>query len=215
MRRQRRTAAAARGQTRLYAERLADLVPVLRSEVPAPAVPRGAPAVVVLMGPPGVGKSHCARLLCARLGAAHVSSDHLRSRLFIAASYTPEESATVFRAADALLDLLLGEGHRVVLDATNLLARNRGAATETARRRRVPIVHVRIVADEREALDRLAARRRGRREGDHSDADEAIYRRMTAFEPPEGGHLEIRNGPGLAAEIERVAQEVERCARAS
>ncbi len=215
MQRQRRTAAASKGQTRVYAERLADLVPVLRSDVPAPATAHGQPAVVVLMGQPGVGKSHCARLLCARLCAAHVSSDHLRSRLFIAASYAPEESATVFRAVDALVDLLLAEGHRVVLDATNLLARNRATATETARRRGVPIVHVRIVADERDALARLAERGRERGVGDHSDADEAIYRKMSEFEPPEGGHLELRNGPELATEIERVAEEVERCARAS
>ena len=215
MQRQRRTAAASKGQTRAYAERLADLVPVLRSEIPAPPIPHGQPLVVVLMGQPGVGKSHCARLLCDRLAAAHLSSDQLRSRLFIAASYAPEESATIFRAADALLDLLLSEGHRVVLDATNLLQRNRDAATEAARRRGVPIIHVRVVADEGEVLARLAERRRARRTGDHSDADETIYRRMGTFEPPEGGHIELANGPDLAAGIERVAQEVERCARAS
>ena len=215
MQRQRRTAAASKGQTRAYAERLADLVPVLRSEVPAPPTPHGQPVVIVLMGQPGVGKSHCARLLCARLAAAHISSDHLRSRLFIAASYAPDESATVFRAADALLDLLLSEGHRVILDATNLLARNRTAATETARRRGVPIIHVRVVAEEAQVLARLAERRRERRAGDHSDADETIYRKMATFEPPEGGHVELRNGPDLDAAIERVAQEVERCARAS
>lgn len=215
MQRQRRTAAATKGQTRAYAERLADLVPVLRAEVPTPAAAHGQPLVVVLMGQPGVGKSHCARLLCARLGAAHLSSDHLRSRLFIAASYTPDESATVFRAADALLDLLLSEGHRVVLDATNLLQRNRAAATGTARRRGVPIIHVRVVADEGEVLARLAARRRERQAGDHSDADETIYRRMSTFEPPEGGHLELTNGPDLDAGVERVAEEVERCARVS
>lgn len=215
MQRQRRTAAASKGQTRAYAERLTDLVPVLRSELPAPPTPHGEPVVVVLMGQPGVGKSHCARLLCARLAAAHLSSDQLRSRLFIAASYAPEESATVFRVADALLDLLLSEGHRVVLDATNLLQRNRAMATETARRRGVPMINVRIVAEEGEVLARLAERRRERRAGDHSDADETIYRRMATFEPPEGGHLELANGPDLDAGIERVAREVERCARAS
>ncbi len=214
--RQRRSASAAKAQTRAYAERLDELVAVLRAEVPAPATPHGTPLLVVLMGQPGVGKSHCARLLCARLRAAHVSSDQLRSRLFIAASYAPEESATIFRAANALLDVLLGEGHRVVLDATNLLARNRAASTEIARRRGVPIVHVHVTADERETLARLAERRLGRREGDHSDADEAIYRKMTVFEAPAEGHLELRNGPALPAEVERIVVEVEtRCGRAS
>ena len=60
-----------------------------------------------------------------------------------------------------------------------------------------------------------AERRRSRSEGDHSDAAEAGYRKMTVFEPPEGGHIELRNGADLEAEIERVAREVERCARAS
>lgn len=210
--RQRRSAAAARAQTRAYSERLDELVPILRAEVPAPASPHGVPLLVVLMGRPGVGKSHCARLLCGRLGAAHVSSDQLRSRLFIAPSYAPEESATIFRAVNALLDVLLREGQRVVLDATNLVARNRVASTETARRRGIPIIHVRVVAAEEEALARLAARRLSRQEGDHSDADEAIYRAMTAFEAPEEGHLELRNGPALESELERIVAEVERAA---
>ncbi len=216
MQRQRRSASAAKAQTRAYAERLDELVPVLRSELSAPLTPHGTPLLVVLMGQPGVGKSHCARLLCARLGAAHVSSDQLRSRLFIAASYAPDESATIFRAANALLDLLLGEGHRVVLDATNLLARARATSTETARRRGVPIVYVRVVADEQEALARLAERRLSRREGDHSDADETIYRKMIVFEAPAEGHLELRNGPALESELGRIVSEVEsRCGRAS
>lgn len=216
MQRQRRSAAAVKAQTREYASRIVDLVPVLRAEIPVPATARGAAFLVVLMGLPGVGKSHCARLLCARLGAAHVSSDHLRSRLFIAPTYAPAESGTIFRAADALCDLLLGEGHRVVLDATNLRAEHRATATALARERGVPLVHVRVVAEEADTLARLAERRRERREGDHSDADESTLRRMPAFEAPEGGHLELRNGPGLAAELERIASEVERvCVPAS
>lgn len=215
--RQGRGAAAVKGQTRAYAERIAELVPVLRAELPAPAVAAGRPAVLVLMGAPGVGKSHCARLLCARLGAAHVSSDHLRSRLFIAASYTPEESATIFRCANALLELLLDEGQRVVLDATNLLASHRDAATAAARARGVPLAYVRVVSDEADVLDRLAARRRERGEGDHSDADETIYRRMrSTFEAPDEGHLELRNGPALDDEIRRVCADLEQAwARAS
>lgn len=67
----------------------------------------------------------------------------------------------------------------------------------------------------RSELARLAERRRERRADDHSDADETIYRKMGTFEPPEGGHVELTNGPDLDAGIERVAKEVERCAFAS
>ena len=64
----------------------------------------------------------------------------------------------------------------------------------------------------------LAGRRAARAADDHSDADVRIYERMKerAFEPPDGGFLELRNGDGLAGEIERVVGVVERaCASAS
>jgi predicted kinase len=172
---------------------------------------------VILMGYPGVGKSHCARLLAGRLRAAHVASDHLRSRLFIAASYASEENAAVFAAADALLDGLLADGHRVVIDATNLRRSSRAAPLATAARHHVPVVHVYVTADDDAILARLAARRAARAADDHSDADERVFQRMRAqpFEPPDE-HLELRNGPDLDAEIERVAVAVERaCASAS
>lgn len=209
---------AVRGQTRAYAERVDDLVTLLRTEIGAPAVPHGTPAVVVMMGVPGVGKSHCARSLAARLGAAHVASDQLRSRLFIAASYAEEENATIFRCVEVLVDELLGEGHRVIVDATNLLARNRGSTVAAARRHAVPLIFVRVVAEEAAILERLAGRRAARAADDHSDADIRVYLRMKdrAFEPPEGGFLELRNGDRLADEIERVVRAVEQaCASAS
>lgn len=209
---------AVRGQTRAYAERVGELVALLRQEIGAPAHPHGVPAVVVMMGVPGVGKSHCARALAAPLGAAHVASDQLRSRLFIAASYAEEENATIFKCVDALVDTLLGEGHRVIVDATNLVARNRESTVAAARRHAVPLVFVRVVADEAAILERLAGRREERAADDHSDADVRVYRRMKerAFEPPEDGFLELRNGDRLAHEIERVISAVEQaCVSAS
>jgi predicted kinase len=163
------------------------------------------------MGLPGVGKSHCARLLCARLGAAHVASDELRSRLFIAASYADEENRAVFAAVTALVDALLAEGHRVVADATNLIARNRAGTVEAARRRGIPVTFVRVTASDQDARARLQSRRAGRAPGDHSEADEPIYERMREqpFEPPAEGFLELANGPELGEEIDRIARAVE------
>lgn len=211
------SAAAVRGQTRAYAERADELVTQLRREIPVPPRPLGPPAVVILMGVPGVGKSHCARLLAARLGAAQVASDQLRSRLFIAATYAADENATVFRCVDGLVDQLLGEGHRVIVDATHLLGRYRDASVGAAARRGAPVVFVLVTSDDAAIRGRLAARRTARAPDDHSDADERVYERMRdgAFEPPAEGHLELLNGPGLEDGIERVAREVERvCASA-
>jgi predicted kinase len=211
------SASAVRAQTRSYGERVGELVAQLRDQIGAPDVPAGSIALVVLMGYPGVGKSHCARLLAARLGAAHVSSDQLRSRLFIAPTYSDAENATVFRCVDGLVEALLRDGHRVIVDATNLVARYREATVGAAQRAAAPIVFVRVTADETAIRGRLAQRRLARAADDHSDADERVYERMRdrPFEPPVEGHLDLVNDDDLPSAIERVARDVERrCASA-
>lgn len=201
---------AALAQTRLLVSQSRELVAQLRTEIDVPAHPSGRAALLMLMGFPGAGKTHCARLLALRLGAAHVASDHLRSRLFIAASYADEENRAVFTLAEALVEELLEEGHVVVLDATNLLARYRAPMERVAERRAARLVHVLVVADDVDARARLAARAVARADGDHSDADVGVYERMRrqGFEPP-AQFLELHNGPDLAAEIERIAADVE------
>ena len=203
---------ATKAQTRVYAERVGVLVAQLREEIGVPAVPAGTAALVVLMGYPGVGKSYCARLLAARLGAALVASDQLRSRLFIAPTYADAENATVFKCVDGLVDGLLADGHRVIVDATNLMARYRAASVGVAERRKVPIVFVRVTADDAAIRARLAQRRLARAPDDHSDADVGIYERMRdrPFEPPAQGHLELVNGPDVDVQVARIAAEVER-----
>ncbi len=208
----RRRSSATAAQTRAYAARPDALAPQLRAEIATvPAMPHGKPALILVMGLPGVGKSHCARLLCGRLGAAHVASDELRSRLFIAPSYADEENRAVFAAATALVDGLLGEGHRVVVDATNLIAKNRAGTVEAARHRAIPVTYVRITASDEDTRRRLASRRADRAPDDHSEADEPIYERMRAqrFEPPAEGFIEIVNGPELSKDIARVVAVVE------
>ena len=193
-------------QTRALAEHRGELVAQLRAEIGLPARPNGRPALVILMGFPGVGKTHCARLLAARIGAAHVATDQLRSRLFIAASYAAEENRAVFTLAETLVDDLLAERHVVVLDATNLIAGHRAPMESVASRRGAALLHVLVVADDAEARARLAARAVARSEDDHSDADVGVYERMRerGFEAPER-FVELRNGVDLTSEIERVA----------
>jgi predicted kinase len=200
---------AALGQTRALAEHSREVVSQLRTEIGVPSRPNGRPALVMLMGFPGVGKTHCARLLAGRLGAAHVATDHLRTRLFIAASYADEENRALFTVAEALVDELLGQGHIVVLDATNLVARFRAPMESVAGRRGVTLLRVLVVADDADVRDRLAARATARADGDHSDADVGVYERMRAsgFEPPER-YVELRNGADLADEIERIASSL-------
>lgn len=208
-RRVRPSAVATRRQTQALAASVPDVVATLRAEVPAPRTAHGSPALLLMMGFPGSGKSHCARLLAQRLGAAHVASDQLRSRLFVAASYAQEENAAVFRIIDGLVEALLDEGHRVIVDATHLRRSARESMTDLARRRGIPLAHVLVTADETEILARLAARRRSRAPDDRSDADERVYQGMRArgFEEPDD-HLVIHNGADVESEIARVASEL-------
>jgi predicted kinase len=202
--------AATRAQTQLLAAHRRSITAQLREEIGAPAAPAGNAALVMLMGLPGVGKTHSARLLAAELGAAHIATDHLRSRLFIAPSYADEENAAVFGIAEALVDELLAERHIVVLDATHLVARNRARAESIARARGAALHHVLVTAEDAATRERLAARGRSRGDGDHSDADLGVYDRMRAraFEPPAGGYLEIHNGAGLGADVARVVAAI-------
>lgn len=210
-RRSRPAPAAVRSQTRALAERADEVARGLRAAVPAPPAPHGSPALVLLMGFPGAGKSHSARLLARRLTAAHVASDHLRGELFVAASYAPEENAAVFRLLDGLVEGLLREGHRVIVDATHLRAAQRASPIETARRCGVPLGLVLVVADESDILARLDERSRARAAEDRSDADRRVYLAMRdrGFEEPAEPYLTLRNGPLVESEIERVARELE------
>lgn len=197
---------AALGQTRALAQHSRELVAQLRNEIGVPERPTGRAALLMLMGLPGAGKTHCARLLAARLDAAHVATDHLRSRLFIAPSYADEENRAVFTVAEALVEELLQEGHVVILDATNLRARYRAPMEAVASRLGVTPLRVLVVSDDADARARLAARAVARGDGDHSDADVGVYERMRgqAFEAPEQ-FVELHNGPDLAAGIDRIA----------
>ena len=117
----------------------------------------------------------------------------------------------VFATAAALVDGLLADGHRVVLDATNVTARNRASFVDAATRRGAPVVYARVTAPDADVRSRLALRRAARAVGDHSDADEGVFERMRAvgFEPPPEGHLEVENGPALERDLARVVAAVE------
>lgn len=209
-RRVRPSPVAARQQTEALAAHVADVAATLRAAVPAPPVPHGSPALLLMMGFPGVGKSHCARLLAERLRAAHVASDHLRSQLFVAASYKAEENAALFRIVDGLVERLVDEGHRVIVDATHLRRYARESTESLARRCGIPLTHVLVVADEGETLARLAQRRVARAAEDRSEADERIYEQMRArgLEAPEA-YVTLPNGADVEARIDVLARDLE------
>src|SRR5271167_2808191 len=185
-----------------------------------------APALIVLCGLSGSGKSTVARMLQHRKGFRAINSDRVRKRL---ASVSPHEhvrtdyGANIYSdrfskiAYDAMLaeaETLLNEGCGAILDATFKTSADRQLALALASRRGVPVLFVECVVSEDEAIRRLE--QRASMQGEVSDATPEVYLRQRAdFEPiheiPPRRHLRIdtaRRRERLVAEIEDAIKRV-------
>jgi predicted kinase len=131
------------------------------------------PAVVVLSGLPGSGKTTFARGLAAALAAEHVESDAIRRSIFRQPAYTFAESRIVFREVDRRCELALAKRRTVVVDATNLVEEHRARFTALAVRLSAPLVSVRLTAPAATVHARLATPRDG-----HSQAGTDVYSAM-------------------------------------
>jgi aminoglycoside phosphotransferase family enzyme/predicted kinase len=145
-----------------------------------------APALVVVGGLSGTGKSTVAAALAARTGFQHINSDRVRKQLAGVAPtdrpgealYTPQRSAATYAAMYRTAGEALARGEGAILDGTFQRRIDRNAARAVAQRAGVPLLLVECVASDAEIRRRLAAR--SARGDDPSDADWAIYLRQRA-----------------------------------
>lgn len=144
-------------------------------ELPGPVV---GPPFVVVSGLPGTGKSYFCTKLAERLPFVILESDALRKTLFSPPSYSPEESAHLFRTLHLLIERLLRKGIPLILDATNLSERDRERLYNIADRLDARLILVRVEAPPQLVYQRLKARKNGGNVGDNSDADWEVYRKM-------------------------------------
>jgi len=112
-------------------------------ELPEPVV---RPPFVVVSGLPGTGKSYFCAKLAERLPFVILESDALRKTLFSPPSYSPEESARLFRTLHLLIERLLKKGIPLILDATNLSERDRERLYNIAGRLDARLILVRVEA---------------------------------------------------------------------
>ena len=134
------------------------------------------PALVVVSGLPGTGKTYFCGKLAERLPLAILESDALRRALFSPPGYSPKESAHLFEVVHRLIEALLKRGISIILDATNLAERNREYLYSIADRLGVRLILVRVEAPPQVVHERLKNRLND--SGNKSDADWAVYQRM-------------------------------------
>ena len=177
-------------------------------ELPEPVVK---PAFVAVSGLPGTGKSYFCAKLAERLSFVILESDALRKALFSPPSYSPEESARLFRTLHLLIERLLKKGIPVILDATNLSERDRERLYNIADRLDARLILVRVEAPPELVYQRLKARSNGENSGNNSDADWEVYRKMKpSVEKISRKHYAVDSSRDIAPVLAKVVREASR-----
>lgn len=147
------------------------------------------PALVVVCGEPGVGKSRVARAIGDRLSATVYRTDEVRADRYDDPTYDTEETERVYAAVRDRGIETVTAGGRAVLDGTYRQASLRAAVAEAARRVGVEPLYVRVECSEAVVRERIDART-----DDASDAGiEEYYRIRATFDPLSRDHLTVDN----------------------
>ena len=195
----------------MKASRLADDVSVLKQSLPPLPEAVANPALVVVSGLPGTGKSFFCRKLAERLDIVILESDSLRRRLFPAPSYSKEESTQLFRACHGVVEELLRKGVSVAFDATNLEEHNREQLYHIADQSGARLVVVRMEAPVEVVQRRLERRSRREDQSDHSEADWSVYSKMRPTVEKIGrNHFAVDSSKDIAPIIDKIVRLVNR-----
>jgi predicted kinase len=169
------------------------------------------PALVIMVGAPGSGKSYLARTLSAALGAELVQTDAVRKELFPDPRYTSSEHATVYDTCRRRIAELLGRGVCAIFDGTNLREKRRASLYQLAQRAGAQAIVVVAYASDEVIRARLQQRAERRDPEDQSDADLPIYLRMRRdVEPVPRPHIVVNTaaapGPVIRLLERRLAE---------
>ncbi len=154
------------------------------------------PSLIITCGLMGTGKSTLATELAFELGLETVSSDTVRKELagvfpashvleaYNVGIYSPESSESTYRELLRQADIALGEGRRILVDATFGRIRDRALFRALADRYGIPLYVIQVTCPEKTVEQRL--NRRLQIPGEVSDGRwELFHRQKMEFEPPE------------------------------
>lgn len=155
---------------------------------PHPPVLSG-PAIWLVLGLPGTGKSALAARLAGLGGGLHLNTDIARRRLDLLGHYTGKDKDRVYATLLAEARQALRQGELVVLDGTFATETRRRPVRELARELRVPLRMILLEAREDLVLERVARPR------PDSEAGPEIYLLIKAqWEPLDDPHLRLDSG---------------------
>jgi predicted kinase len=121
----------------------------------------GAPALVVVCGLPGVGKSRVSQTVVDSLDATLIRTDVVRKDLVDDPEYTTDETERVYATVRERARETVADGGRAVLDGTYRQRTFREDVAETADALGVDCVFVHVECDEDVVRERIAQRTDG------------------------------------------------------
>ncbi len=173
--------------------------------------PEAQPVFIVVSGLPGTGKSYLSRKLAERLSYPVLESDTLRKQLFRKPTYSIAESGILFRDIHLLIEDLLKKGISIILDATNLTERYRERLYKIAEKHDARLIIVRTKATLELVRERLKNRVEKRQNGESSDADWEVYKKLGATaEKIRRNHYTVDTSRDITPAVVKIVKEARR-----
>lgn len=177
------------------------------------------PAILLVCGMVGTGKSSLARRLSDRTGFPAFNSDVVRKQLagLEPTSRSPDSlegeiysqafTDKTYAALDAKAEEILAAGKGVIIDATFNLPAHRERLRSLAERRNAPFLFVECAAAETEIRSRLEAR--AQRSGEVSDATWEVFERLkVGFTPlgeiPDRHRLRVKTDQAIDPALQQI-----------
>ncbi|CAN5372481.1 hypothetical protein BH09PAT4_BH09PAT4_05910 [soil metagenome] len=120
------------------------------------------PALIMLYGFPGAGKTYFSRMFCETVQAVHMQADRVRAELFEKPRYDKQENAIVSQLVNYMTEEFLNAGVSVVYDVNTARLSQRSAMRELAKHSHATPLVVWFQIDQESAFNRSTQRDRRR-----------------------------------------------------
>lgn len=150
-------------------------------------------ALILVIGPPGVGKTTVANIVSNHLNAEHLRSDIIRKELFEQPDYSSFETCATYSELFKRASMQLKAGTSVIIDATFDKQSRREYANHIANLGECELEIIQVKCSPETVKRRLA-----QRTSDASDADYEIYEeKRDHFDPIHLDYYTVNNSGSI------------------